>query len=113
MKDDRLYLLHIVECIVRVEEYTAGGEQAFLSSTLVQDAVIRNLQVLAESTQRLSGEIKAAHSAIDWRGIAGFRNVLTHNHLGVDVARVWEVTARDLPPLKSEIEVMLNETLES
>ena len=47
MKDDRLFLVHISECISRIERYTLGGKSAFLADTLVQDAVIRNLQVLA------------------------------------------------------------------
>ena len=59
MKDDRLYLTRIRECIERIESYVAGKDkQQFLDSTLVQDATIRNLQVLAESTQRLSGDAK-------------------------------------------------------
>lgn len=62
MKDDRLYLIHISECIGRIESYTAGmTKDAFLSSTLVQDGVLRNLQVMAESTQRLSDHVKENH----------------------------------------------------
>ena len=54
MKDDRIYLRHILDCIRRVEEDTAGGKDAFLSSHTLQDAVLRNLQTMTESTQRLS-----------------------------------------------------------
>jgi uncharacterized protein with HEPN domain len=51
MKDDRLYLIYIHECIERIESYVGGkNKQDFIDSTLIQDAVIRNLQVLAEST---------------------------------------------------------------
>lgn len=79
MNDDRLYLIHILECIERVEEYTVDGEAEFQSSTLIQDAVVRNLQILSESTQRLSDESKDSHPVIDWRGISGFRNILVYN----------------------------------
>lgn len=67
MKDDRLYLIHISESIARIESYTSGMDfAAFIKNTLVQDAVIRNLQVLAESTQ--SGDIKLAKKYWeDWR----------------------------------------------
>ena len=54
MKDDRLYLIHVHESITRIEEYTAEGREAFFADTRTQDAVLRNLQTLAESTQRLS-----------------------------------------------------------
>ena len=65
MKDDRLYLIHIHECIERIESYVAGkNKQEFIDSTLIQDAVIRNLQVLAESTQHLSGETREKESSV-------------------------------------------------
>ena len=65
MKDDRLYLLHIQECITRIEQYTVAGRAAFESDTLIQDAVLRNLHTLAESTQRLSAPLKASHPAVE------------------------------------------------
>lgn len=103
MKDDRLYLLHIDECIARIERYTATGRDTFLSSELVQDAVLRNLQILAESTQRLSADLKAAHAEVDWRGIAGFRNVLVHNYLSLNMSRVWDIVEREIPVLKQQV----------
>ena len=109
MKDDRLYLIHIGECIARIEEYVAGGEDSFTRSSLIQDAVIRNLQTMAESTQRLSDGLKQEHEEIDWRRIAGFRNVLAHDYLGVDMPYVWQIVSGELPALKHAIESMLRE----
>jgi len=110
MKDDKLYLIHICECIERVEGYVqSGGKEAFITSTLIQDAVLRNLQVMAESTQRLSDSIRAKHSGIDWRQISGFRNVLVHNYLNVEPDRVWLVIEQDLPALKRAVATMLEE----
>jgi uncharacterized protein with HEPN domain len=103
MKDDRVYLRHILECIRRIEEDTAGGKDAFLSSHTLQDAVLRNLQTLAESTQRLSENLKARHPQIEWRRIAAFRNILVHDYLGIDLERVWEITQRDVPELKTAV----------
>ena len=91
MKDDRLYVIHILECIIRIEKYTQEGREVFMASTLIQDAVTRNLQTMAESARRLSPELKARYSEIDWRGLHGFRNVLTHDYLGVDLVRVWQI----------------------
>jgi uncharacterized protein with HEPN domain len=108
MKDDRLYLIHIRECIGRIESYMGGkGEQQFLDSTLIQDAIIRNLQILAESTQRLSDAAKESMSEIDWFKIAGFRNVLVHDYLGVDIGRVWNILEKDLPALKKAVQKLL------
>lgn len=109
MKDDRLYLIHIGECIGRIEQYTKGGEAAFKNSPLIQDAVLRNLQTLAESSQRVSDSLKSVHPAVPWRDIAGFRNVLVHQYLGVDLDYVWRVVERDVPILKNHISGILNE----
>ncbi len=107
MRDDTVYLRHIMESIQRIEENVAQGRDRFLNSHTFQDAVLRNLQTLAESTQRLSEELKAAHPEIEWHRIAAFRNVLVHDYLGVDVERVWEITQRDVPELKKAILAML------
>ena len=109
MRDDRLYLLHITECILRIEEYTEGGEEEFMTSTLIQDAVLRNLHTLAESTQRLSDSLKARHPEIDWRRISGFRNVVVHDYLGLDIEYVWTIVEQELPSLKRTIQGMLRE----
>ena len=101
MKDDNLYLIHISESIEKIESYTGGMDlAAFVKNTLVQDAVLRNLQTLAESTQRLSEDFKTKYSDIEWYKIAGLRNILVHDYLGVDLETVWVVVADNLPELK-------------
>lgn len=112
MKDDRTYLNHIQECIARIQSYVSGGEESFMSSTLVQDAVLRNLQTLGESSQRLSPTMQAAHPAVNWRGMAGFRNILVHNYLGVNLVRVWALIEQFLPELEGQIQTMLHELRE-
>jgi uncharacterized protein with HEPN domain len=103
MKDDAVYLRHVKECIRRIEEDAAGGRDAFMASHTIQDAVLRNLQTMAEATQRLSDTVKAAHPEIEWRTIAAFRNILVHYYLGVDLVKVWEIVQRDVPQLKHAI----------
>lgn len=107
MKDDRLYLTHILECITKIERFTTEGKDAFLSDDKTQDAVLRNLQIMAESTQRVSDSLKALHPEVPWPEIAGFRNVLAHDYLGVKVERVWEVIQAGLPRLKASAQSML------
>lgn len=109
MKDDRLYLIHIIECLTRIESYIGpGGSETFMNSLLVQDAVLRNLQTMAESTQRLSELLKEAYPQVDWYQIAGFRNVLVHDYLGIDIERVWIVIEQHLPHLKQTTLAMLD-----
>ena len=110
MKDDVAHLRHALECIRRVEEHASGGWPRFRASHTIQDAVLRNLQTMAESTQRLSPERKAGFPAVDWPRIAAFRNVLVHNYLGIDLALVWLVIEREIPPLRATLVLMLGET---
>ena len=107
MKDDGVYLKHILRCIARIEEYTAGGRERFFSSRLIQDGVIRNLQTLAESSRRLSEGIRVFHPTVDWKGLAGFRNVLVHDYLGVDLEYVYRAVEQDVPRLKLACEEAL------
>ena len=109
MRGDRRYLSHIEECIARVERYAAAGRTSFMESALIQDAVMRNLQILGESARRISGETKARRPEVDWRGIIGFRNVLVHDYLSITPIRVWEAVDGDLPILKNQVETMLGD----
>lgn len=101
---DALYLRHMLECIGRIEEYAGGDEARFKESRLVQDATIRNLQTLAESSQRLSGALRGIAPDVPWRAIAGLRNILVHDYLGVDPDAVWRIVAGDLSALRAALE---------
>jgi len=104
MKDDGLYRIHIQECLARIESYTKDIEfETFSRTPLIQDAVLRNLQIMAESTQRLSEDFKKTHPAIDWRKISGLRNILVHDYLGIDLETVWNILAKALPGLKKAL----------
>lgn len=104
MKDDIIYVDHILECIRRIEKYTQDGKEAFLADSMIADAVIRNLQVLAESSKRTTASVKSRWPAVPWQEMTGFRNVLVHDYLGVDLEQVWEIVTLDLPSLKFQME---------
>jgi uncharacterized protein with HEPN domain len=107
VKDERLYLIHIVESVTRIQEYTSEGKEVFLSDTKTQDAVLRNLQTLAESTQRISTNLKAAHPEIEWNKVSGLRNILVHDYLGINLVRIWEILQHGLPELKNQVASIL------
>lgn len=100
MSGDGVYVKHILECIRRIEANVIDGRDTFMGSHTLQDAVLRNLQTMTEATQRLSPELKARYPEIPWARIAGFRNVLVHNYLGIDLELVWSTTQKEVPELK-------------
>lgn len=103
MKDDRLYIIHILERIHKIEEYTNGGYQDFIASSLQQDAVIRNLEVIGEAVRNISDRLKQAYPDVPWRRIAGLRDLLIHRYMGVDVQEVWNIVEKDIPELKEAV----------
>ncbi len=105
-ESDRLLLAHMRDCLDPILEYTNAERSRFDASRPVQDAVIRNLQTLAESSQRLSSEVKGTEPLIPWRELAGFRNVIVHGYLGVDLGAVWLVVEQDLPALTAAVNRM-------
>ena len=100
---DRNYLNDIVERINRIETYTKSGREAFLESELLQDAIIRNFEVMGEATKRLSTELRQTYPNIPWRKIAGFRDVLIHDYLDVEVTEIWNTIVNSLPTFKEQL----------
>lgn len=105
-EDDALYLGHILEAVEKIEAYTAPGHAEFMDSTLRQDAVIRQLQVLGEAVKRLSAEAKANRPEVPWRRIAGMRDVVVHDYAGIDLEAVWEVSQEKLEQVRLAVEAL-------
>lgn len=108
MKGDHLYLRHILEAIEKIESYNSVGRDVFMTTTHWQDAVIRQLEIIGEATKRLSQDLRSRHHETPWRRIAGLRDVLIHDYMGVDVAAVWEITQRELPVLKKRVRMIID-----
>lgn len=103
---DKVYVAHMLECIARITEYAGGDEAGFRTSRLIQDAVVRNLQTLAESSQRLSEASQLSEPGVPWRAISGFRNILVHDYLAIDIDAIWLVVSKDLTPLHAALRRM-------
>jgi uncharacterized protein with HEPN domain len=109
LERDKVYVEHILECIDKINEYTGRDRDRFMRDELVQDGVLRRLQTMAESTQKLSDDLKENILDIDWRALSGFRNVLVHDYLnGIDLDRVWDAIENYLPDLHRAIASIAN-----
>jgi uncharacterized protein with HEPN domain len=107
-RDDSVYLRHILDAMAKIEEYLAGMDRAaFQASTMAQDAVIRRLEIIGEATKRLSERLRLANPSVPWQDIAGMRDKLIHDYMGVDVETVWLTVGENLPPFKTQVQAIL------
>jgi uncharacterized protein with HEPN domain len=101
------YLEHILQAIAKIETYTAGvDQQAFLASHILQDAVIRNVEIIGEAANnvlKLDGEFGWRHPGMPLKAAYAMRNSLSHGYFLVDPLLVWGTVTSDLPPLKVQI----------
>ena len=103
-KDDLAYIEHILDCIRKIKEFTNGlSLKDFSVNELVQDAVIRNIEIIGEASKKISSDTKQIFYEIPWREIAGMRDKLIHDYLGVDVEVVWRTITEDIPILEKQI----------
>jgi uncharacterized protein with HEPN domain len=105
MKDDLAFIEHILLGIVKIQEYTKNlTAQDFIDNELIQDAVIRNIEIIGEATKKISKDLKSQYQEIPWKEMSGMRDKLIHDYFGVDVNVVWKTVNEDIPYLKSLIE---------
>lgn len=108
-QSDRVLLQHIIEAIDTILLYTEGMDMnAFLSNRLVQDACIRNFLVMGEAVKRLSEDVRSAHPDVPWKKIAGMRDKLVHDYLGIDKVAVWLTIERALPGSRQDLSSVMN-----
>lgn len=104
MKDELLYLRHILERCERISRFTGlDKKEEFFASELLQDAVIRNLEVIGEAAKGVSQKLRAAAPEVDWRAVCGLRDLLIHGYFGVDLLRVWEIATEATPRLRTSV----------
>ena len=108
MKNDAVYLHHILDSINRIQGYIAGvSYDQFLQNSLLQDGVVRQLEIIGEAAKNVSSGFRDAHPELPWRQMTGIRNKLIHAYFEVDLFIVWDSVRSDLLPLKQQVERIL------
>jgi len=108
MRDDRAYLEHIRDAIQTIEDYLRGVTyETFVSNKMMADAVMRELEIIGEASDKLSQEFRREHADILWRRLKDMRNFLIHEYFGVNTKVVWDTCQEDLPQLKAFVERIL------
>lgn len=107
MRRDEAYLRHILDAIQKIERYAEAGRDEFMTESMMHDAVVRQMEIIGEAVKRLSPQILQGYPDIPWKQVAGMRDVLIHNYMGVDLDRIWNVVQHDLRPLRKAVEELL------
>lgn len=104
MKDDLVFIEHILDSISAIETFSKGlTKERLVSDRLRQSAIIREIEVIGEAVKNVSKNLKAKHKEIEWKEIAGTRDSLIHHYFGVDLDIIWNIIKINLPRLKGEI----------
>ncbi len=100
----------MMESINKIESYAESGRETFLETPLIQDGIIRNLEIIGEAAHHLDESFQRSNPDIDWRGIISLRNLLIHQYHRVDLNLIWRVIERDIPQLKVKIQNLISES---
>ncbi len=99
-----LLLDDICEAIDRIEQYISGMSfDMFSKDRKSVDAVVRNLEIIGEASNRLPADFKNSHSQIQWNKVVGLRHRIVHEYFGIDLQIVWQILQKDLPSLREAI----------
>jgi uncharacterized protein with HEPN domain len=110
MKNDAVYLHHILDAIHRIEQYLTGiSYDHFLQDVLLQDGVVRQMEIIGEAARNVSSALRNDHPELPWSKMIGIRNILIHAYFRVDIFIVWDTAQSDLPCLKQQVEQILEE----
>jgi uncharacterized protein with HEPN domain len=108
----KLFITDIRDCTNRILDYTMDKSfDEFIENQMLIDAVVRNLEIIGEATKNLPDDIRQKYPQVEWRKIAGLRDIVIHGYFGIDYEILWDIIQNKIPDLVVKIqEVIERET---
>ena len=111
-RDGRLYLDDMLEAVQKIMEYRQGLDfPTFATRRMAYDAILRNLEILGEAAKNVPPEIKERYPELEWRKIAGLRDILAHGYFGLMDETLWDIVTHKIPSLPPRLEAILHDNM--
>ena len=109
-RDYKVFLEDILEAIKKIRSYTTAlSLESFSQDEKSMDAVVRNLEVIGEAIKNVPEDVRVRYPDVEWKRIAGLRDILIHEYFGIDAVIIWDIVRNKLPFLETQVKQILNE----
>ena len=109
-KDDSIFVSHILDSIQKIEEFSRDvSKEDFFDSVLLQDAIIRRIEIIGEASKNVSDSLKSKYPEIPWNEMARTRDKLIHGYFGIDLDLTWDIVEDDISELKDKIRIVVDD----
>jgi uncharacterized protein with HEPN domain len=111
-KNPKILIGHILDSIQDIEKYANHTtKEKFVGMKMMQDAIIRRIEIIGEAVKNLSLPFRKLYPHIEWKDMAGMRDMLIHEYFGVNINVVWKTIQKDIPKLKQQMEELYKELI--